>query len=144
MWSSGPDDVWVMAGKLHHWDGASWTSMAVPDPYYRIWGARRDLVWAVTNKGGIVRWDGATWTKIADPPPGLELPLGPDGPVGFANGDAWLPLETFGVCRWNGSSWKSYRLPTPQIGAWVRAVRGFDANDVWAYTAGGGMFHFEP
>jgi hypothetical protein len=57
VWSSGPDDVWVLGSGIRHWDGAAWStddSGAVNDD---AWGSSADDVWAVGSRGVLPHWD---------------------------------------------------------------------------------------
>jgi hypothetical protein len=58
-------DVWVGgASAVSHWNGASWTTFAMPAAVTGLWGGATNDVWAVGN-GFISRWNGAAWATQA-------------------------------------------------------------------------------
>ena len=75
------NDIWIVGdysnrGFIGHFNGTSWTEyrsdyfLARGDTVYplrAVWGSSPDNVWAVGDKGTIIRWDGSEWKKTASP-----------------------------------------------------------------------------
>ncbi len=72
VWGVAPDDVWTVGGttnqgQIHHFDGTSWSPVAVPDgtPLLSwVYGFATDDVWVVGTKGVALHWDGKAWAKV--------------------------------------------------------------------------------
>jgi hypothetical protein len=65
------DRAWIVetaAGRVHAFDGTTWTS--IPSPIERpraLWGARADALW-LAGDGGLAFFGGTTWRRVADAP----------------------------------------------------------------------------
>lgn len=113
-----------------HWDGAAWTSVAMPSDHahetlYSVSGSGPDDVWAVGNggngmygRGGAViqHWDGQAWHVVhAAIPRGGAHVLSSVSVA--APDDAWA-VGSLGegddghqvVLQWNGSTWTQERV----------------------------------
>jgi hypothetical protein len=71
-------DIWVVGGgtiaTAARWTGSSWTEYSFYPPgqdtvwaLRAVWGLSPDDVWAVGDKGTIIRWDGSEWKKVQSP-----------------------------------------------------------------------------
>jgi hypothetical protein len=110
------------------WEGAGWRQIDAPDrPTWAMHGLRRDLVFAVGERGMIARWDGGRWTVMAS---GAQETLNAVHAVAedevYACGIGrelltgsvygWMsvlvadePLHSIG--KWNGDVWVGASLP---------------------------------
>jgi hypothetical protein len=114
----GSDDVWVagaarasFAPRLLHWDGGSWSDVALPPTHSDAWiaalgGSAPDDVWAVMRfDGGVqpMHWNGSAWAAL----PSLPAPRR-DGTqakvVASAPDDAWL-MAGSRLLHWDGAAW---------------------------------------
>jgi hypothetical protein len=117
----GPDDVWVAGDtaapnpspSLSHWDGASWSEVALPSTQSDSWiaaigGSAPDDVWAITRfKAGVqpMHWDGSAWAAL----PSQSVPRTDDPStkiVASAPDDAWL-MAGSSLFHWDGAAWTS-------------------------------------
>jgi hypothetical protein len=71
IWGAGPNDVWTVGATASHWDGQTWTSMALmpttsvsDTTIYAIGGAATNDVWAVIPGGYAFHWDGGSWREF--------------------------------------------------------------------------------
>jgi hypothetical protein len=131
---SSPSDVWVVGGNptstTRHYDGTTWSVVAVPDV-----GNLRDIAvrssteaWAVGDNG-IVRWDGTTWTQMPGAPTAMR------SISALTSSDIWVAGN--GIGHWNGATWTQ----TPGS---ARAIAAHDSSDVWAVGTGGEILHYTP
>lgn len=80
MSASATDDVWAVGYRNYsdgsnvafseHWDGASWTSHALPASAQQmsaVWAAGKKEAYAVSFSGGVFAWDGASWSAVSQP-----------------------------------------------------------------------------
>ena len=75
LWGTSPTDLYLATGdELHHWDGATWTGVGIPDrvlglsglPDGELFGTHeRFLPGAEEYVGFLDHFDGTTWTSIA-------------------------------------------------------------------------------
>jgi hypothetical protein len=127
LWGSAWNDIWAgTRDGLLHFDGAAWTSVAVPGGASEvrvIWGSGAHDVWSAGDS--VFHWDGKTWTAASGLPP-LDDPnptffgIGGSGPkdvlllVDTGNGKD----ERHRILRWDGSSWAVQYGPTdPSLSA---------------------------
>lgn len=71
VWGSSPDDVYMVGGtaargEVHHYDGASWSIMDIPDVPRLVWvfGTAADDVLTVGVGGTVLHYDGVSWTQL--------------------------------------------------------------------------------
>ena len=59
----GPNDVWIAAGSVHHYDGIRWTQGGAQGAgsANKIWGDSPNNLWFAGNGGVLVHYDGQTW-----------------------------------------------------------------------------------
>lgn len=157
--ATGPNDAWAVgtapccepdARKISHWDGAAWTSVALPaapagalEPTLATVGASSpDDVWAFGNgmDGPAFghHWDGAGWQTTTFP---TDLRIRETAVIG--PGDVWvtgLEMTATGegpfTEHFDGSQWT--RVPLPDAVQDVSAISADAAGDLWAtaYTEG--------
>jgi hypothetical protein len=68
-WASGTDDVWFVGARAFHYDGSTWSCVAVPGhvQLHGVWGTLSTNVWAVGDLGTILHFDGARWSSVTLP-----------------------------------------------------------------------------
>jgi len=68
VWGTDGNDVLVVmdAGRITHFDGATWSSMSSPTTSYlkAIWGTGPNNVFAVGGSGTILLYDGSDWSLM--------------------------------------------------------------------------------
>ncbi|MFN0156517.1 MAG: hypothetical protein ACKVRP_00430 [Bacteroidota bacterium] len=67
IFSFGPDDIWLAAGGIHHFDGTRWTEHKVVvevGQSNKIWGSSSSNLWVVGNNGLIVYYNGNNWQRL--------------------------------------------------------------------------------
>lgn len=118
IWSSAPDDVFMVGGSetqasIHHWDGDRWTSMDVPEVPALVWvhGFGSDDVFAVGLAGTVLHYDGAEWTQIEI---GTQVDLW--GVFGFTPDDLWIvggdPFGDFPLlAHYDGEDFEGIDIP---------------------------------
>lgn len=142
---------------IEHWDGATWSIVASPNP--AVGGASGDVltavdgvaandIWAVgwahseaalDNTLLLEHFDGMSWTVARTPsPPGSEHFA--NAVVTIAADDAWVvgtvALEQTLAAHWDGSRWRI--VPTPSLhdgSSPINSLTGVAAtatDDVWA------------
>ncbi|MBI5474091.1 MAG: hypothetical protein HY961_17285 [Ignavibacteriae bacterium] len=60
----GPNDVWIVAGGVHHFDGTRWTEQrAIVEigSTNKMWGSSSRDLWFVGNAGLIIHYNGSVW-----------------------------------------------------------------------------------
>jgi hypothetical protein len=152
IWGSAANDVYVVgygsapfAGKIHHWDGSSWTDLSpkyaeafLGNPIYgwtptRVFGLSAQDVWIVGSKdssaeapgrGFIMHKSGGLWSGLwpSDSQPFLSI-------WGSSASDIWVG----GVDKWmrhyNGSTWTKHSLPDSVA---IQHIYGVTSTDVYA------------
>jgi hypothetical protein len=121
---TSPTDVWAVGqaqssgyhNKIRHsvalhYDGTSWTQVAVPDT-----GGLIDVAaispadaWALSWDGNVLHWDGTAWTI-------KTKFLGGSAVVAVSSTDVWIAgvytNNTLSLARYNGSAWNTVTAPT--------------------------------
>lgn len=146
-WSSvtgtGPDDVWVAANTLLHWDGHVWTPVESGPRWssYSLWRTGPSSLWIADPIDDQVRqWNGE-----------LSGPLPSTGKVRVTRrhlADVWAlgPADVWAVgargtaLHRDGTSWSV--VPTPTL-ADLTSVSGTSAQDVWAVGRQGVVLHWD-
>ncbi|HMV68118.1 MAG TPA: hypothetical protein PKA64_14820, partial [Myxococcota bacterium] len=85
MWASAEDDIWTVGtasgrnGFIWHWDGATWSTWALPDTVpldanldqpgvFKVWGDGQGTIWVVGARGVLLRSvDGGPFTQVTVP-----------------------------------------------------------------------------
>jgi hypothetical protein len=121
--SCGDPDPW--SPLVLHWDGLTWTQVAVPVPpganlpfLEGMTALATDDVWAVgtqqTKEPLIAHWDGTSWTDVASPAQSEVARL--ESIVAVSAGDLWAVGDLDGdplIEHWDGSSWAVVDGVTP-------------------------------
>jgi hypothetical protein len=148
----------IFAPLVEHWNGSTWSAVAVPTPnpgpfgpgsdLQAVWGSGPSDVWIIgatgSGSGGLVEhWNGKAWTIVAMP---VVSPTSVGGGLDAISGKAsddvwavgsWMPnIYNFVslVEHWNGSAWSvipSADVPTSSAD-YLRAVSEVTPTDVWA------------
>lgn len=137
VWGARSDSVWAVGGSgragseptLLHYDGSAWRSVALPPleregvhALYKVWGTSEDGVYAVGQRGIVLRFDGHAWREQA-----LDTRDDLIAVWGSASGEVVVVGgRSNGVAaRFDGESWRVADL-APLSGL----------NGVWSPTAG--------
>jgi hypothetical protein len=137
-----------VAGMLMHWDGSSWTHVAIPaHPSVAVSALRgvvalaADNVWAVGDGFSralfrqvpcVLHWDGRSWRHVV-------IPDAPNGT--FTGVSALAPDRIYAVgdaagatlvMRWNGSAWVREATPAPGRYSGLSGVSAAAPGTVWA------------
>lgn len=119
VWAASGDRAWAVGGDANatmtdpdpvvlEWNGTAWRQIALPPldrdirALFKVWGTSADQVFAVGEKGVIVRYDGAEWKQtIAGTPRDFVSLWGtsPDDIVAVGGRQNGM------VARWNGERW---------------------------------------
>lgn len=83
IWGTAADNLWAVGGSMAaplvggviwHYDGVSWTAYDVTGiraggvpTLFKVWGRSADEIYAVGNRGIIIRFDGESWTEVETP-----------------------------------------------------------------------------
>jgi len=129
-----------MSGKVHEYDGATWTdwagtSVRLNGVFGVPAGAAGDIVYVVGAFGYVARQASGMWTEIRKPAadelyavwaaaPDAVFAVGGNGLIGRFDGAAWT-LMTSGVSDHLDDIW------------------GFSANDIWVAGQGPRVLHFD-
>lgn len=153
-WGSGADDIWAVGYRaVQHWDGKSWTSVPVPaaSDLRAVHGTAWNDVWAVGSEGTALHWNGGGWASVQT---GTNATL--RGVWGSTASDVWalgtcsLVPGTIRDCdsqagsdavivHWDGRVWSRVASGTR---AWLNAVWGRSARDVWSVGVSGTILHW--
>jgi len=143
IWGSGATDVWAVGqARSIHWDGNTWTAVALPGTGIawsatpNVWGSGPDDVWIVGYTTDALHWDGASWTEKASP-------VGFTTIAGYAASDVWAS-DGYGLYHWDGNNWtigSSFNLSFNSSYSGVApAITGTSTTGLWA-TVGSSLFH---
>jgi len=152
-WGSSARDIWAVGYQaIRHWDGTAW--LAVPFPgdsdLRAVHGIATNEIWAVGSGGTALRWNGVAWTRTET---GTNATF--RGVWGSASDDVWavgtcsLVAGTTNICdaqssnativHWDGRGWSRFASGTA---AWLNAVWGRSADDVWTVGTSGKILHW--
>lgn len=137
---------------VEHWDGTSWSRVAVPGggQLSAVAAVSSEDVWAFgeyTSRSPIAeQWDGSSWRRVALPvPQGAQnvaiQDASADGPndvwvVGYSEGPTGQLLRPL-VENWDGNSWQIVPSATTSGYATLNGVRALSPTNVWAVGAVG-------
>lgn len=125
IWASDPNDAWVAAGEaVLHWNGSTWSSMALPvfGVFNSIWGADANDVWAI-GAASAMHWDGTKWNSYAGAYPTSDL-------WGLHSKSIWSCGAQGQIAHWDGSAWK--KEPSTGTSEELYGIFGTSEVDVWA------------
>ncbi|MCY1059666.1 hypothetical protein [Nannocystis sp. SCPEA4] len=155
VWGPQPDDVIAVGGQglgpeskglALHWDGASWSELALPPGTTRLhWLAGvGDTLWAVGEAGTAIRRDGDAWVAVET---GVSVPLwgiwgaGPEA-IWTVGGDGFVGPPV--VLRHDGTAWQPEALPPlPEECHALFKLAGTGADDVTAVGDFGVILHHD-
>jgi hypothetical protein len=131
---TGPNDMWTVSYRMHHWDGMGWYS---PGGGTRAlltagWATGPDEAWVVGwapgNKGIILRRSGGRWSTVFN---GLDLLNGiwASGP-----NDVWAVGVKGLILHWDGAKWM--QVPSGTMSD-LLAVHGTAPGNVFAVGLNG-------
>jgi len=117
VWGTSASDVFASGdGVIVHFDGSTWTTMAIPSEaagasLSRIWGTSGANVYATDNASMLLHYDGASWTRV-------PMPVAPTVSGGkkvmWVNSErdamaiinsAQTPYDS--IMHWDGTSWQT-------------------------------------
>ncbi len=105
------------------------------DNLLSVWGAGPDAIWAVGDRGRVLRYDGKAW-HIADPGPPEYLA----GVWGFGPDDVFAAGYNGRVLRFDGQRW--WNLPTG-VSNDFNGIWGSGPDDVFAVGDRGVIMHWD-
>jgi len=134
LWAVAPDDVWAVGGNtvslnppfVMHYDGASWSTVALPQlvrpgvhALFKIWGSGPDDIYTVGQNGVVLHYDGVEFTELFV---GVSQDLigiwgtGPDDVLVVGG------RGTAEIVHFDGATWhKAPPSPLPGLnGVWMR------------------------
>jgi hypothetical protein len=150
-----PNNVWAVgywghaatgfSTLIEHWDGASWSIVASPNPsgdnflsavsatgandILAVGRSRNPSTFRTTTL--IEHWDGNSWSKVIGF--GVEPESAAYGVAAVSPSDAWAVGDGGGLAligRWAGSSWIVF--PSPNVTGRLLATSAITPCDVWA------------
>lgn len=142
----GPNDVWIVAGGVHHFDGTRWVeqqAMVEIGGTNKIWGSSSTNLWFVGNGGRLIQKSGNTWRQVESGTTLAVQDIIGDGPLSSGqqqvlavasnkftnNGVAVLGISSAAVVSYQVSG-----LPTTSlVGIWGTVGRKY-------YVCGDGVF----
>jgi hypothetical protein len=140
VWSDRSYEAWALAGgipddSLLNFDGKDWSiAHSVPHRLHGISGSAPDQVWAVGEKGALVRFDGC----FADRRAGSVVDL--NKVFGLSDTDVWAAGKSGTVLRRAPTEWETIQLPTQRT---FSAIGGTSTDDLWVVGDAGTSFHFD-
>ena len=138
---------------VEHWDGSSWTRVAVPGggQLSAVAALSPKNVWAFgtyTSRSPIAeQWDGSAWHRFALPTPKGTEAVGVEAAAADAPNDIWVvgyweggtagpPVQAL-VEHWDGSTWQIVPSLTANGYERLTGVSVLSPTDVWAVGAYG-------
>jgi hypothetical protein len=148
-----PDDVWVVGGALGsgpaalmlHYDGSAWHQLDVGTTATLWWvhALSPRSIWAVGERGTIVRFDGTAFDAWAPPPTPTTATL--YGVWGPSDDDLWVvggePDQSAVALRRDSAGWHDV-TPAGLTGAFFK-VWGTRSDDVYLCGQNGGLWHWD-
>ena len=134
---SGPHDVWVVGTDttVQHFDGTSWTPIAVPGTVHRaLWVNSPTDVWLSGFHSPALHWDGTAFTEK---PPAWPLPSGASAIWSNGPNDAWVAGDTT-VVHWDGEAWTESATSASDFPFW-HAIWQTPDGDVRVFGDGGAI-----
>jgi len=126
---------------VEHWDGTSWSQVAVPSIQYGLDAvvapSARD-VWAFGVSRVALHGDGTSWERVTLPVPKDSAAPGFYGAAAISPDDVWAvgdvspahaPSHAI-IDHWNGTRWQI--VPGPPTRSELYGITAISANDVWA------------
>ncbi len=139
VWGSSPSDAFAVGDRvILHYDGTSWSSIAVDYMLHGVWGTAPDDVYAVGPDGTVLHYDGSVWTAMAS---GTTDDVTAVWGSGANNVFATTRYgDTIGhVLHFDGTEWSG--VYGGQEG--LRDIWGSGPGDVFAVGDAGTIMHFD-
>jgi hypothetical protein len=123
IWGTSNANAWAVGshGKIMHYDGTQWTSVATPTSHrlVRLWGSSAANIWAVGDSA-LVHYDGTSWADSTGAASKIFSSAPPSGGLSnsfnlglWGNGTKDLYVSTyFGqIYHYDGAFWSQMTLP---------------------------------
>jgi hypothetical protein len=136
IWVGSPTDVWVTRYQsVEHWDGTTWSSIALGYNMGALSGPSTTEVWGAGTGGNISRWNGRTWAPVVQ----SQLPYGVD--VLWASGpsDVWMSSLQY-LYHWDGQTVSRATIPGVHQ---IDGIWGSGPNNVWTAGVNGEVQHWD-
>jgi hypothetical protein len=158
-WAVGcaiPDSELCASDLADHWNGKTWTRVAVPSPagsfgvdvgLTSVTDISATDAWAIgTTEGGsnyvqIVHWNGKSWSQTTAPSIGLYGTQYALNAISAASATSIWAAGSIGgdalVLHWNGKAWSQVPVPLnpAEAASGIYSVKAISASDVWAVGA---------
>lgn len=126
---------------VEHWDGTSWTQVAIPSSgaaLTAVVAPSASAVWAVGTSDVALHWDGRSWQRVTLPIPKDSAAPAFWGAAAVSPDDIWAigsvaprhAPEHAIIDHWNGRRWQI--VPGPPTRSELYGIAALAANDVWA------------
>lgn len=126
---------------VEHFDGTSWTQVAVPSIQYgldAVVAPSATDVWAFGVSRVALHWDGTSWHRVKLPTPPDSAAPGFWGVSAVSSDDIWAvgnvspahAPEHEIIDHWNGRRWQLVPFTVPR--SELYGIAALSANDVWA------------
>ncbi len=141
-----PNDIWAVgSGTTCHYDGTTWTRVALTGPLASSYlegvdGVASNDVWAVGalvtcdgqacySRSIAARWNGSSWVEAQVPGRGLSdvVTLAPDNAYAVGTKSIGTVLT-----HWNGSVWEDVPVPDPETGGALQGMFDASPGKLWA------------
>jgi hypothetical protein len=146
VWQDSSDDVFAVGlnGTVLHYNGATWSALALNQPTYQlraVSGSSQSDVWSVGDAGITVHYNGSTFTTVSTPSAAnlkgvWELTSTNIYAVGSTGGQAVALQST------NGTSWTSIASTPHGIADTLRAVWAADASHIFVVGDAGRLLMY--
>ncbi|MCB9852610.1 MAG: hypothetical protein H6819_05905 [Phycisphaerales bacterium] len=151
IWGSAANDIYLVgfnndtnSGVVIHYDGAGWTTMALPSATGRlrcVWGSGPADVFVFGDEASLWNFNGTSWHLLVGPTATLPSEFG--GAVNAVWGTGPDNVYAVGndgkMLHYDGSYWERLSSGTTQD---LRAIWGSAADDIYAVGDDGIILHF--
>jgi hypothetical protein len=141
VWSHASTEAWALGTDRHeltsflHFDGEGWSiAQTVPHALLGIGGSAPDHVWAVGEKGAIVRFNGRYEERRAGSVADLN------NIFGFSESELWAVGKSGTVLRRGATEWETIQVPSERN---LMAINGVSPSDMWVVGENGTSLHFD-
>ena len=137
IWGSSATNAWAVGahGKIMHFDGTQWTSVATPtsNKLVRVWGSSASSVWALGDSA-LVHYDGTAWTIPAysgdiigtnGGPPQSSIATFQLGLFGFGPNEVYFASPYGNIRRWDGLFESDVTSTSENGGGRIVAISGY-------------------
>ncbi len=118
----------------------AWSERTVGEnaSFVDIWGSDANNVWAVST-WRIWHFDGTQWHLDYEPTASSQFL----SVWGLGKNDVWAGTDNGTIYHYDGTSWAEVSSPSKGAGAYVYALWGADAQDLWCAVGNGGyLYHY--